>query len=175
MPIDTMCSSSLTAIHEACERLRQGVCPIAIAGGVNLYLHPSNFVELSALKMLSGDGKCRSFGKGWRRLRAGGGRRRRGAEALAMALKDNDRIHGVIRGSFVNHGGRTNGYTAPNPRAQAELIRRTLAAAGVDARAVSYVEAHGTERSGDPIEVTGLTQGVSRPYVPIADSVRSAR
>ena len=64
MPIDTMCSSSLTAIHEACEHIRRGECDMAIAGGVNLYLHPSSYVEMCAVRMLSKDGRCRSFGKG---------------------------------------------------------------------------------------------------------------
>ena len=159
MPIDTMCSSSLTAIHEACERLRQGVCPMAIAGGVNLYLHPTNYVELSALQMLSKDGKCRSFGKGGDGFVPGEGVGVVVLKSLSQALQDRDRIHGVIRATCVNHGGKTNGYTVPNPKAQAELIRRTLDMAGVHARTVSYVEAHGTGTAlGDPIEATGLTQ-----------------
>ncbi|NEZ65368.1 SDR family NAD(P)-dependent oxidoreductase [Leptolyngbyaceae cyanobacterium CCMR0082] len=159
MPIDTMCSSSLVAIHEACERLRQGVCPMAIAGGVNLYLHPTNYVELSALKMLSKGGKCRSFGEGGDGFVPGEGVGVVILKPLAQALQDRDHIHGVIRATAVNHGGKTNGYTVPNPKAQAELIRKTLDLAGIHARTVSYVEAHGTGTAlGDPIEVTGLTQ-----------------
>ena len=64
MPIDTMCSASLTAIHEACEHLYRGECELALAGGVNLYLHPRTYVELCAMRMLSVDGRCKSFGKG---------------------------------------------------------------------------------------------------------------
>ncbi|WP_197029838.1 beta-ketoacyl synthase N-terminal-like domain-containing protein, partial [Paenibacillus sp. 1-18] len=64
MPIDTMCSSSLTAIHEACEHLNQQECEMAVAGGVNLYLHPSSYVGLCAQQMLSVDGQCKSFGSG---------------------------------------------------------------------------------------------------------------
>jgi acyl transferase domain-containing protein len=63
MPVDTMCSSSLTAVHEACEHIKQGDCEMAFAGGVNLYLHPSSYVGLCAQKMLSRDGRCKSFGK----------------------------------------------------------------------------------------------------------------
>ncbi len=159
MPIDTMCSSSLTAIHEACERLRQGVCHMAIAGGVNLYLHPTNYVELSALKMLSKDGKCRSFGKGGDGFVPGEGVGVVLLKPLSRAMADKDRIHAVIRATSVNHGGKTNGYTVPNPKAQGALIRETLNKAGVHARTVSYVEAHGTGTElGDPIEVRGLTQ-----------------
>jgi acyl transferase domain-containing protein/SAM-dependent methyltransferase/acyl carrier protein len=158
MPIDTMCSSSLTAVHEACERLRRGDCLMAIAGGVNLYLHPDNFIELSALKMLAKDGKCRSFGKGGDGFVPGEGVGVVLLKPLEKALEDGDRIHAVIRGSHVNHGGKTNGYTIPNPSAQGSLIRETLEKAGVHARTVSYLEAHGTGTAlGDPIEVTGLT------------------
>ncbi|KGC24607.1 hypothetical protein DM48_8115 [Burkholderia gladioli] len=64
LPIDTMCSSSLTAIHEACEHLLRDECELAIAGGVNLYLHPSSYVMLCLSRMLSPRGRCRSFGEG---------------------------------------------------------------------------------------------------------------
>ncbi len=163
MPIDTMCSSSLTAVHEACERLRRGDCALALAGGVNLYLHPDNYVELSALKMLSKDGKCRSFGKGGNGFVPGEGVGVVLLKPLAKAIADQDRIYAVLRGTHVNHGGKTNGYTMPNPNAQSALIRETLDKAGVHARAVSYVEAHGTGTElGDPIEVGGLTQAFAK-------------
>jgi acyl transferase domain-containing protein/enoyl-CoA hydratase/carnithine racemase/aryl carrier-like protein len=159
MPIDTMCSSSLTAIHEACEQLRHGNCAMAIAGGVNLYLHPSSYVDLSAQYMLSADGRCKSFGKGGNGFVPGEGVGAVLLKPLANAIADGDSIHAVIRGSGINHGGKTNGYTVPNPKAQAALIHATLLKAGVNARAISYVEAHGTGTElGDPIEVTGLTQ-----------------
>ncbi|AJQ95099.1 SDR family NAD(P)-dependent oxidoreductase [Gynuella sunshinyii] len=159
MPIDTMCSSSLTAIHEACERLRRGDCKMALAGGVNLYLHANNFIELSVLKMLSKDGKCRSFGDGGDGYVPGEGVGAVLLKPLTQAEADQDRIYGVIRASAVNHGGKTNGYTVPNPVAQGALIQRTLAQAGLSARMINYVEAHGTGTAlGDPIEVTGLTQ-----------------
>jgi acyl transferase domain-containing protein/enoyl-CoA hydratase/carnithine racemase/acyl carrier protein len=159
MPIDTMCSSSLSAIHEACEHLHAGDCELAIAGGVNLYLHPTNYVELSALRMLSEDGRCKSFGKGGNGFVPGEGVGCVLLKPLSRALADGDRIHAVIRASAINHGGKTNGYTVPNPNAQRDVVRAALERAGLDARAVSYVEAHGTGTDlGDPIEVTGLTQ-----------------
>ena len=77
---------------------------------------------------------------------------------------------------LCNHGGKTNGYTVPNPRSQAELIRRTLDLAGVNARAIGYVEAHGTGTAlGDPIEVTGLTQAFRAGTPAIADIARWVR
>ncbi|MGO4780152.1 hypothetical protein AB4084_32240, partial [Lysobacter sp. 2RAB21] len=73
------------------------------------------------------------------------------------AERDGDAIHAVIRGSALNHGGKTNGYTVPNPRAQAAVICDALKDAGVDARHISYIEAHGTgTKLGDPIEIAAL-------------------
>ncbi|HEY0834876.1 MAG TPA: SDR family NAD(P)-dependent oxidoreductase, partial [Azospirillum sp.] len=159
VPVDTMCSSSLTAIHQACQNLRAGECELAIAGGVNVYLHPSGYVGLSAARMLSKDGLCRSFGKGGNGFVPGEGVAALLLKPLSRAIADGDRIHATIRATHVNHGGRTNGYTVPNPQAQAELVRDALRKAGVDARAVSCIEAHGTGTElGDPIEVAGLTQ-----------------
>ncbi|MDY8047558.1 SDR family NAD(P)-dependent oxidoreductase [Paenibacillus polymyxa] len=159
MPIDTMCSSSLTAIHEACEHLYRGECEMAIAGGVNLYLHPLSYVGLCANHMLSADGQCKSFGEGGNGFVPGEGAGVVLLKPLSKAIADGDLIHAVIRGTSINHGGKTNGYTVPNPTAQGELIRAALERAGVHARTVSYIEAHGTGTElGDPIEVTGLTQ-----------------
>ncbi len=163
MPIDTMCSSSLTAIHEACEQLRRGSCRMAIAGGVNLYLHPSSYVGLCAQRMLSKDGSCKSFGEGGDGFVPGEGVGTVLLKPLAQAREDGDPIHAIIRGTSVNHGGKTNGYTVPNPNAQRAVIREALDKAGIDARSVSYIEAHGTGTElGDPIEVTGLTQAFAK-------------
>ncbi|MGE4278083.1 MAG: SDR family NAD(P)-dependent oxidoreductase [Magnetospirillum sp.] len=157
--VDTMCSSSLTALHQACESLRSGQATMAVAGGVNLYLHPDTFVELSAARMLSAHGRCAAFGAGADGFVPGEGVGCVVLKTLSQALADGDRIHAVIRSSAVNHGGRTNGYTVPNPAAQRDLVRQALAQAGLSARDVTYIEAHGTGTElGDPIEVEGLTQ-----------------
>lgn len=159
IPIDTMCSSSLTAVHEACEHLLHDECKMAIVGGVNLYLHPSNFFYLCQLHMLSIDGSCQSFGKGADGFIGGEGVGAILLKRLSQAIQDRDHIYAVIRGSSINHGGKTNGYTVPNPAAQGELIRNAMDNAGVSARMVSYIEAHGTgTQLGDPIEISGLTQ-----------------
>jgi acyl transferase domain-containing protein/acyl carrier protein/enoyl-CoA hydratase/carnithine racemase len=159
LPVDTMCSSSLTAIHEACEHLRAGSCAMAIAGGVNLYLHPANYAELSAAHMLSPSGRCRSFGEGADGFVPGEGVGCVLLKPLSQALADGDRIHALIRASAVNHGGRTNGYTVPNPAAQRDVVRAALDQAGLSARDLGCIEAHGTGTDlGDPIEVDGLTQ-----------------
>ncbi|MCC5466707.1 SDR family NAD(P)-dependent oxidoreductase [Pelosinus baikalensis] len=159
MPIDTMCSSSLTAIHEACEHMYRGECEMAIAGGVNLYLHPSSYTGLCGQQMLSVDGQCKSFGEGSNGFVAGEGVGAVLLKPLSNAIADGDNIYAVIRSTSINHGGKTNGYTVPNPNAQGELIRAALDKVGINARTVSYIEAHGTgTKLGDPIEITGLTQ-----------------
>ncbi|WP_455884055.1 polyketide synthase [Serratia proteamaculans] len=162
MPIDTMCSSSLTAIHEACEHIRRGDCDMALAGGVNLYLHPSSYVGLCSQQMLSQDGKCKSFGAEGNGFVPGEGVGVVLLKPLSAAIQSKDVIHAVIRATNINHGGKTNGYTIPNPGAQAELIRTALDKAGINARDISYIEAHGTGTElGDPIEITGLSQAFS--------------
>ncbi|WP_233201265.1 SDR family NAD(P)-dependent oxidoreductase [Chromobacterium alticapitis] len=162
MPIDTMCSASATAIHEACEHLLRDECELAIAGGVNLYLHPSGYLQLSSMRMLSSDQHCRSFGAGGDGYVPGEGVGAVLLKPLSRAMADGDHIYGLIRGSAINHGGKTNGYTVPNPAAQSEVIALALKRAGVHPRAVSYVEAHGTGTAlGDPIEVAGLNKAFS--------------
>lgn len=159
MPIDTMCSSSLTAIHEACESIKRGECVMAIAGAVNLCLHPSSYIGLSAARMLSTGPRCNSFGVGDDGFVSGEGVGAVLLKRLSDAIRDQDQIYAVIRGTAVNHGGRTNGYTVPNPQAQGKVVREALDRAGVNARMVSCIEAHGTgTRLGDPIEVAGLTR-----------------
>lgn len=158
VPVDTMCSSSLTAIHEACEHLRRGDCRMAIVGAVNLYLHPSNYSQLCAYNMLSAEGRCHSFGDRADGFVPGEGVGALVLRPLAEAETSGDRILGLILSTSVNHDGKTNGFTVPNPITQASLVRRALDKAGVDARCVSYLEAHGTGTAlGDPIEVRSLT------------------
>jgi acyl transferase domain-containing protein/acyl carrier protein len=159
LPVDTACSSSLTAIHLACESLKKGECRLAMAGGVNLYLHPSKYVGMSQLRMLSPTGKCYSFGAQSDGIVPGEGVGVILLKPLSRAIADQDHIYGVIKGSAINHGGNTNAFTVPNPNAHAALIRDVLEQSGIDPRTISYVEAHGTGTSlGDPIEISGLSK-----------------
>src|SRR2546423_10182525 len=154
-----MCSSSLTAIHLACESIQQGSCELAIAGGVNVSIHPNKYLVLGQGQFVSSQGRCESFGVG-----ADGYVPSEGVGAvllkpLAQAEADGDHIYGVIKATAINHGGRTNGYTVPNPAAQAGVIEQALKEAGIDPKTISYVEAHGTGTVlGDPIEIAGLTR-----------------
>lgn len=176
--IDTMCSSSLVAVHQACEAIRNGACDLAIVGGVNLYLHPETYAYLSSLRMLSKTKYNSSFGEAGDGFVPGEGVGALLLKSEAAALKDNDRIDALLRASDINHGGRTSGYTVPNPNAHSQLIRSTLRKANIDASEISYVEAHGTGTSlGDPIEIAGLSNAFSgqshlEPYCAIG-SIKS--
>ncbi|WP_044562066.1 SDR family NAD(P)-dependent oxidoreductase [Azospirillum sp. B4] len=157
LAVDSACSSSLTALHFACRSLWSGEAEVALAGGVNLSLHPLKYVGLSQGRFASTDGRCRSFGTGGDGYVPGEGVAIAILKPLAAALAHGDRVHGVIRGSAINHGGRTNGYTVPSPAAQASAIRTSLASAGLSAGDLDYIEAHGTGTAlGDPIEIEGL-------------------
>nr|WP_255323123.1 SDR family NAD(P)-dependent oxidoreductase [Lysobacter sp. K5869] len=157
MTLDTMCSSSLTAIHLACQDLKLGRTDMALAGGVNLSIHPDKYSMLSAGQFISSAGHCQSFGEGGDGYIPGEGVGVVVLKRLSDAERDGDAIHAVIRGSALNHGGKTNGYTVPNPQAQAAVIADALKDAGVDARQISYIEAHGTgTKLGDPIEIAAL-------------------
>ncbi len=155
--VDTACSSSLVAIHMACDSLRSAQSDLALAGAVNLILSPEVTIAFSHARMMAADGRCKTFD-----AKADGYVRAEGCgtvilKRLSDALRDHDQILGVIRGSAVNQDGRTAGIAAPNASAQQSVIREALAQAGVDARQLTYLEAHGTGTSiGDPIEVEAV-------------------
>jgi acyl transferase domain-containing protein len=144
MPIDTACSSSLVAIHLACESLKKRECQVAVAGGVNLYLHPAKYQSLCRRRMLAVDGKCRSFGDGDDGFIPGEAVGTVVLKPLLRAIADRDHIYGVIAASACEHGGRSNGYSAPNPNSQAMRIEQALNKAGIDPDGIDYVEGHGT-------------------------------
>jgi len=163
MAVDTMCSSSLTAIHLACEEIRKGTVDVAIAGGVNVSIHPAKYLSLSQGNFAASDGRCRSFGAGGDGYVPGEGVGAVLLKPLHQALADGDQVYAIVKASTVNHGGKTNGYTVPNPVAQSELIADAIARAGIDPGTIGYIETHGTGTSlGDPIEIAGLTQAFDR-------------
>ena len=157
MTIDTACSSSLIAIHEATQAIRHGECEIALAGGVNVMIHPDLFVSMCKGKFLARDGRSKSFDAA-----ADGYGRGEGAGMLVLksvdaALRDRDRIYAVIVGSGANQDGHTKGITVPNGVAQRDLARAVCEKAKLAQHEIGYVEAHGTGTPvGDPIEVTAL-------------------
>jgi 3-oxoacyl-(acyl-carrier-protein) synthase/acyl carrier protein len=156
-PIETACSSSLVAIHRAVRAMQSGDCEMALVGGVNTIVSPWGHIGFSRAGMLCEDGRCKTFSKHANGYVRGEGVGMLFLKKLSAAERDGDHVYALIRGSAENHGGRASSLTAPNPRAQAELIKAAYREAGVDPRSVSYIETHGTGTSlGDPIEINGL-------------------
>jgi acyl transferase domain-containing protein/acyl-CoA synthetase (AMP-forming)/AMP-acid ligase II/acyl carrier protein/phospholipid N-methyltransferase len=157
--IDTACSSSLVAVHQACQSLQSGESSICLAGGINLLLSPALSMVFSENRMLSKDGRCKTFDAGADGYVRGEGCGIVVLKKLQDAEKDGDRILAVIRGSAVNQDGHSNGLTAPNPQAQKAVIQKAMRAANVKPADIGYVEAHGTGTPlGDPIELNTLIE-----------------
>ncbi len=170
--VQTACSTSLVAIHQACQSLLLGDCDLALAGGVAIkvphhggYLHEEGNIS-------SPDGHCRAFD-----IQANGTVWGSGAgvvilKPLSQALKDRDKIHAVIKGSAVNNDGSAKvGFTAPSVIGQASVIQQALAHAQVSADTIDYIETHGTGTAlGDLIEITALKQA----YASVDSGVRPA-
>jgi len=163
--VDTACSSSLVAVHQACQALRYRECDVALAGGVNLIISPATMINFSQARMLSADGRCKTFDAAADGYVRGEGCGVVVVKRLADAIRDRDRIRAVIRGSAVNQDGASGGLTVPNGIAQQRVIADAMERAEVTAADVDYLEAHGTGTSlGDPIEVqaAGAVLGTDR-------------
>ncbi|MER7673747.1 SDR family NAD(P)-dependent oxidoreductase [Kitasatospora sp. NPDC096128] len=163
MTIDTLCSSSLVALHTAVRSLRAGECAQAVVAGVRVGLSPLHYTAMTNLRALSPTGRVRAFDADADGLVPGEGVVTVVLKPLTAALRDGDRIRGVIRGTAVNHGGRTSGLTVPSGSGQEDVVAAALREAGVSPESIGLVEAHGTgTRLGDPIEVDGLTRAWRR-------------
>ncbi|GHO83338.1 type I polyketide synthase [Dictyobacter formicarum] len=157
MAMDTACSSSLLAVHQACQSLRNHECTLALAGGVNLILTPELTITFSQARMMSSDGRCKTFDDSADGYVRGEGCGLVLLKPLSEAQRDGDTVLAVIRGSAVNQDGRSNGLTAPNGPSQEAVIRQALSNANIQPGLVSYVETHGSSTPlGDPIEVAAL-------------------
>ena len=157
--IDTACSSSLTALHLAVGSIRSGESEIALAGGVDILLDEGVFLGLSDAKILSPDGRCKTFDARADGIGLGEGCGIVVLKSLEKAIEDNDKIYGVIDGSAINNDGNTMGVTTPNPSAQYDLMHAAILDAGIDPASISYVETHGTGTLiGDPIELKALNR-----------------
>jgi acyl transferase domain-containing protein len=159
--LDTACSSSLVATHLACQSLRSGESQLALAGGVNLILSPYPHLTFSKARMLSADGRCKTFDAAADGYGRGEGCGVVVLKRLSQARADRDRVLAVILGTAVNQDGRSGGLTVPNGPAQEALIRRAVAASGLEPEAIGAIEAHGTGTPlGDPIEVRALARAL---------------
>ena len=166
MTVDTGQSSSLVAIHLACESLRRGESELALACGAHLNISPNSAVVASRFEGLSPEGRCFTFD-----ARANGYVRGEGGavvvlKPLSEAMAAGDHVYCVIRGSAVNNDGGGEGLTAPSQRAQEEVLRLAYCRAGVKRGDVQYIELHGTgTKLGDRIEAAalGATIGSDRP------------
>ncbi|MFI6213376.1 amino acid adenylation domain-containing protein [Nocardia brasiliensis] len=164
LTVNTACSTSLVAVHLACESLTAGECTTALAGGVSLrpdgetgYLHQDGGV-------LSPDGRCRPFDADSGGTISTGGAGLVVLKRLTDAVADGDTIHAVIRGSAINNDGdRKLGFTAPSVDGQAELLDAAYRAAGIDPATITYIQAHGTATAlGDVVEVRALDRVLGR-------------
>lgn len=161
MTIDTACSASLVALHQAVLSLRSGECGMACVTGANLILTPEQFIVESSLHMLSPTGHCRMWDVGANGYARGEGVTAMFIKPLSKALADGDRIEAIIRETGCNSDGRSQGITMPNWSAQSQLIQDTYRRSGLDARhpedRCQYFEAHGTGTpAGDPNEARAI-------------------
>ncbi|MBE6984695.1 MAG: SDR family NAD(P)-dependent oxidoreductase [Ruminococcaceae bacterium] len=175
MVIDTACSSGLVAVHEACNALRNNECQMALAGGLSIGAG-GTLVDDDSEKnnakhenagtigaVTSNDNQVRTFDKKCSGSVFGEGVVVFMLKPYDAAVRDNDNVYAVIKGSAINNDGASNGITAPNPLAQEAVITEAWKRAGVNAESINYVEAHGTGTLlGDPIEILGLTNAFSK-------------
>jgi len=160
LTLQSGCSTSLLAVAKACQSLLLYETDMALAGGVSITFPQKRGYQHLEGGMVSADGTCRPFDADASGTIFGSGAGVVLLKRLEDALSEGDHVYAVIRGSGVNNDGASKvGFTAPSVAGQAAVIEMALAAAGVDARSISYVECHGTATPlGDPIEVAGLTE-----------------
>ena len=163
--VQTACSTSLVAVHLACQGLLNGECDMALAGGVSISVPKRGGYLFQEGMIYSADGHCRAFDAEARGMVGGDGLGIVILKRLEDALVDRDSIYAVIKGSAVNNDGAHKiGYTAPSVDGQAKVIRAAQSVAEVDPETITYVEAHGTATElGDPIEIAALTKAFHAP------------
>ena len=159
LTVQTACSTSLVAVHMACQSLLNVECDMALAGGVSLFLPQRRGYLYQEGMILSPDGHCRAFDAQAQGTVVGGGVGVVMLKRLEEALADGDTIHAVILGSAINNDGADKiGYTAPSVGGQTDVILEAQAVANVHPEEIDYIEAHGTGTPlGDPIELQALT------------------
>ncbi len=157
--VQTACSTSLVAVHLACQSLINYECDMALAGGVSVRIPQKSGYLYQEGGILSPDGHCRPFSADAKGTVSGEGAGVVVLKRLEDALEDGDTIYAVIKGTAINNDGAGKvGYTAPSVDGQAKVIANAQVLAGVDPASISYIEAHGTGTMlGDPIEIEALS------------------
>ncbi|MFJ4095166.1 type I polyketide synthase [Kitasatospora sp. NPDC089913] len=158
--VQTACSTSLVAVHLACQSLRTGDSDLALAGGVDLEFPQQAGYRYEPKGIMSPDGACRPFDAAANGTVPGSGVGMVVLKRAADAVRDGDRVHALISGSAVNNDGAAKvGYTAPGAGGQVDVLTRAYAAAGVHPSTIGYLEAHGTATEvGDAIELSALRE-----------------
>ncbi|MCR3758486.1 amino acid adenylation domain-containing protein [Clostridium felsineum] len=158
--VNTACSTSLVAIHMACQSIINGECSMAMAGGINATQTFNLGYKFEEGMIMSSDGYCRAFDEQASGTIFGNGVGIVVLKPLEKAIEDRDNIYAVIKGSSINNDGNTKvGFTAPSIEGQKEVIEKALSISRVNPESIGYVEAHGTgTRLGDPIEIEALRQ-----------------
>jgi acyl transferase domain-containing protein len=158
--VQTACSTSLVAIHLACQNLLGYQCDMALAGGVSIHVPEERGYSYQEGMILSPDGHCRAFDARAQGTVSGNGVGIVVLKRLSDALADGDHIYAVVKGSACNNDGSMRvGFTAPGVDGQAEVVATAQAVAGVEPETISYIETHGTGTTlGDPIEIAALTE-----------------
>ncbi|KAA1246068.1 SDR family NAD(P)-dependent oxidoreductase [Aquimarina sp. RZ0] len=157
IPLDNACASSMTALHLGCQAIHNGEIDSAVVAGLNVLLSPLHYVYFSRMQALSPTGRCHTFDKKADGYVPGEGIVSVLIKPLSKAEIDGDRIYGVIKGSAINHVGRSNNPTSPRPELQTKLLLQAWESANINPEDISYLEAHGTGTTlGDPIEINAL-------------------
>lgn len=160
--VDSACSATLVAVHQAKNALLAGDCEMAVVGGARIVFAPVKHPH-SAIGIESSDGVTRTFDEAADGTGFGEGSGAVVLKRLERAVADGDQVYAVIKGSAVNHDGNTEGITTPDPDSQADLLLSAWRNAGVDPRTIGYLEAHGTAtRVGDPIEHEGIKRAFAQ-------------
>jgi len=159
--IDTLCSSTLAAIDEACRSLRSGECRTALAGGIHLISSAHHIALLRKMNLLSSSGRCKTFDETADGFVLGEGVGVFLLKPLGAALSDGDFIWGVIKGTAVNHTGRTDNILMPDAGAVARVVEAACRDAGIEPESVTFIETNGTGTPlGDAVEFQGLKQAL---------------
>ncbi len=156
MVINTVCSSSLVAVHQACNAILSHECGMALAGGVELRILPYRYAKIG---IESSDARTHTFDEYSNGTGTGEGVATILLKPLDQAERDHDRIYAVIKGSAVNHDGQAVNISAPNPKAQTAVLKQAWGNAKINPQEISYIEAHGTgTKLGDPIEISAIDE-----------------